>query len=45
MEKQSEIHVSVKYLKKMEGRKTMSHLLLSSHTVLKCDFSFGAFSG
>jgi len=45
MEKQSEIPVSVKYLKNMEGRKTMAHSFLSSYRVLKCDFSYGAFSG
>lgn len=43
--KQSEIPVSVNYLKKMKGRNAKAQSLLSSHRKLKSDFSFGAFSG
>jgi len=43
--KQSEILVSVKYMKNMKGRKAMAHSLLSLDRALKYDFSFLAISG
>lgn len=43
--KQSEILVSVKYLKNMIERNAMAHSLLSLNTALKYDFSFPAILG